>query len=154
MNKREKDRVSSLLFLAVAIGICYGSIRLSLGDIHSPGPGFFPFLVGGILCLLSLAVFLRSLSELPGDERKPFWPNPKRHFKMAYVIIALILYTIGMNYLGFSLTTFLFLVFLMRYIDPQRWSVVLSVSILSTIIALWAFKYWLDVSLPTGILGF
>lgn len=154
MNKREKDRVSTLFLLAVAIGICFGSIRLSVGDFHKPGPGFFSFLIGVVLGVLSLFVFLRSLKSLPGDERKPFWPNPKRELKMVYVIVALILYSVGMNHLGFALATFLFLGFLLRFIDPVRWSMVLAVSILSTIAAHMIFRFWLDVSLPTGILGF
>jgi hypothetical protein len=86
MNKREKDRVSSLLFLAVAIGICIGSIRLSLGDFHRPGPGFFSFFVGAILGLLSAIVFWQSFKELPWDEKIAFWPNPKTNLKVGYVL--------------------------------------------------------------------
>jgi putative tricarboxylic transport membrane protein len=153
MNRRERDRVSALFFLIVTIGICFGSIRLSLGDIHSPGPGFFSFLIGIVLGILSLLVFFQSFKGLAGDEGKVAVLNPKRGLKMIYVLIALYLYAIGMNYLGFSISTFLFLGFLLRYIDPQRWSVVFAVSILSSIIAYGIFKYWLDVALPAGIFG-
>ncbi len=154
MKKREKDRISALFWVVVAIGICFGSVRLSLGGLHKPGPGFFPFLVGSILGILSFLIFLQSFKALPGDEKRAFWPNPKRSLKMTYILIALILYALGMDYLGFLFSTLLFLGFLLRAIEPQRWSVALSGSILGTILFYGVFKYWLDIPFPTGILGF
>jgi len=154
MKKREKDRISALFWVVVAIGICFGSVRLSLGGLHKPGPGFFPFLVGSILGILSFLIFLQSFKALPGDEKRAFWPNPKRSLKMTYILIALILYALGMDYLGFFFSTLLFLGFLLKAIEPQRWSVVLSGSILGTILFYGVFKYWLDIPFPAGVLGF
>jgi hypothetical protein len=154
MKKREKDRISALFWVVVAIGICFGSVRLSLGGLHKPGPGFFPFLVGSILGILSFLIFLQSFKALPGDEKRAFWSNPKRSLKMTYILIALILYALGMDYLGFFFSTLIFLGFLLKAIEPQRWSVVLSGSLLGTILFYGVFKYWLDIPFPTGILGF
>jgi len=154
MNRRERDRISTLVWLIVAMAICFGSVKLSLGNLHRPGPGFFSFLSGAVLGILSILVFLQSFKEQSGDIRKAFWPNPRRGLKMTYVVIALVLYAIGMNYLGFFLSTLLFLGFLLRGIDPQRWGVVFAWSILGTIISWGIFKYWLNVQLPGGIVGF
>ncbi len=153
MNKRERDRISSLFWLVLSLGICIGSFRLSLGDIHRPGPGFFSFLAGAILGILSFLVFIQqSFKEHPADERKYFWPNPQRSLEMTFVIIALILYAIGMNYLGFFISTLLFLGFLMRGVGSQRWIVVFTWSILTTILSYVIFQCWLNVQLPRGIL--
>ena len=154
MTNREKDRASALFWILLAIGICFGSVRLDLGELHKPGPGFFSFLAGAILGILSLIVFAQSFKSIPGDEKKPFWLNPQRRIKMAYLILALILYAIGMNYIGFFFSTLLFLGFLLGSIDPQRWPVILTVSILATGISYGIFQYWLDVQLPTGIFPF
>lgn len=156
MNKRERDRMSSLFWMLVALGICFGSVRLSLGDLHKPGPGFFSFLAGSILCILSFFVFLQSFKDkgLSGEEKEDFFSNPRRKLKMAYVVIALILCVIGMNYVGFFFATLLFLGFLLRGIDPQRWLVVFLVTILGAITSYAVFQYWLDVQLPRGIFGF
>ncbi len=154
MNKRERDRMGAGILIAAAVGICYGSVRLSLGGFHTPGPGFFSFLAGIILGVLSLISFIQSFKEMPGDERKPFWPNPRRTLKMALVFVALIFYVLLMDPLGFGLTTFLFLAVLLRGIEPQRWSVVFSVSILGVLISYGVFQYWLDMQLPRGFLGF
>lgn len=154
MKKREKDQISALFWLVLAIGICFGSVRLSLGGLHKPGPGFFPFLVGSILGVLSFLIFWQSFKGFPGEEEKVFWPNPKRSRRMTYILIALILYSLGMDYLGFLFSTLVFLGFLLRAIEPQRWPVVLSGSILGTILFYGVFKYWLDIPFPEGVLGF
>ena len=154
MDNRGKDRISSLVCLAVAVVICIASVRLSMGTLQRPGPGLFAFLAGALFGLLSLLCFLQSFRGLPEEERKPFWPNPPRGRKMLYVIIALVIYTAVMKYLGFALDTFLFLVFLMRKVEPQRWPLVLSVSILGVILSYGVFQLWLDIPLPRGIWKF
>lgn len=153
VTDRKRDRVSSLVIMVIGLGICLESIRLSLGDLHQPGPGMFPFLAGGILGILSLIVFLRSFKGNYKDEKQAFWLNPQRGLKVIWVLVALILYAIGMNYLGFSLSTVLFLGFFLRGIDPQRWLTVILVSIFGTAIAYAVFVYWLDIPMPEGILG-
>jgi len=154
MKKREKDRISALIWLAVAMAICIGGVRLSLGGFSKPGPGLFPFLIGSVLGLLAVIIFFQSLREGPGDEGKAMWPHPQRSLKVIYILIALILYAIGMDYLGFSVSTLLFLGFLLKAIEPQRWTAVLCGSIFGTIVFYGVFRYWLDVPFPEGILGF
>lgn len=60
MEKGTIDRASSLFWMVVALGICFGSLRLGIGHLHKPGPGFFSFLAGSALCILSVSLFLRS----------------------------------------------------------------------------------------------
>ncbi len=145
-----KDRFSSIVLLILALFFCVGSLKLTLGSLHRPGPGFFSFVTGSILAVFSTVLFLRSFKRSKENEPKPFWPNPQRSIKMTLVVIALILYTIGMDYVGFIYGTLLFLIFLLRSIKPQRWSVVLLISILSTLIFYGIFKLWLGVMLPEG----
>lgn len=154
MNKGEKDALSGAVFLALAIVICYGSVRLSLGDLNQPGPGFFSFLAGAFIGILSFIVILQSFKERNGATTKSFWEHPQQAKKTAYVLIALILYTVGMHYLGFVLSTFLFLGFLLRGIFPQPWRLVLIASSLATAVVYLIFTHWLLVPFPTGILGF
>jgi len=137
--------------MVAAIGICFGSFKLSFGFFNEPGPGFFSLLAGALLGILSFVLFLKSFKGESGKESKPFWPNPQRRLQMAGLVIALTLYVIGMDYLGFFLSTVLFLGFLLKVISLQKWSVVLTVSILSTIISFGVLKYWFGVQLPAGI---
>ena len=146
MNKTERDRLSALFWLAAAAGVCYGSVKLSLGSLRQPGPGLFSFYAGAVLGTFSFIVFVKSLKIPTGEDRKAFWSSTQRGQKMIYVLIALIFYAIGMNYLGFFLSTFLFLAFLLRGIEPQRWPVVFLVAISGSVVSFGIFKYWFATS--------
>ena len=154
MNRKVRERLSLLMWLAVAVAICFSSAKLSLGALRKPGPGFFPFLTGAILGLFSLLALLQSFKGLSKDEKEEVWPKARRALKISSVILALILYGIGMNYLGFTLSTLIFLGFLLRGIDPQRWVVVLAVSIFGTVLSYGIFQIWLGAQLPKGPWGF
>ena len=155
MDKGAKDRASSLFWTVVAVGICFGSLRLGLGELHRPGPGFFSFLAGSVLCILSLSVFFRPLKARGSslEVKEPLLPGLHGTLKMAYVVNALILYANGMNYVGFFFATMLFLGFLLRGIDPQPWPVVAIISILGAVTCYAVFQHWLDVQLPRGPFG-
>ena len=150
---KKNDRPISLFWLVVAVLICWGSFRLSLGNLRHPGPGFFSFLAGGILGLLSIMLFWQSRKQGPEEKRKALGPNPQGTRQMIWMVIALIIYTIGMNYVGFFFSTILFLGFLLRGIGHQKWSIVISVTILVTVISYFIFQYWLDVQMPSGFVG-
>lgn len=150
---RNPDRLSGLFWAGVAILICGGSLRLSLGDLHHPGPGFFSFLAGTLLGLFSIILFWQSSRKGAQEERKVFG-TPQRTRQMTWMIIALIVYVLGMKYVGFFFSTLLFLGFLLRGIGRQKWPATISVTILAAVISHFIFQYWLDVQLPRGFLGF
>jgi putative tricarboxylic transport membrane protein len=149
-----RNRISALVFLGISLAICLGSIKLSLGSFHKPGSGFFPLLTGAFLGICSMMVLLKSYKKSDVSEKRGSFLDKRGLLKICYVILALFLYTIGMNYLGFVLSTMLFLGFLLRCIDPKPWSMVISISIVATAASYWLFKIWLDVQFPTGIIGF
>jgi len=149
-----RDRLSSLICMVISALICFGSIKLSLGRIQNPGPGFFSFIAGAVLGILSIAVFLRNFRSSAKEERNFFWPDLRRGLKLICACIALILYAIGMNLLGFFFSTILFLGFLLRAIGSQRWSLTIYISILGSALSYVIFQFWLDVPLPKGIWGF
>ena len=56
--------------------------------------------------------------------------------------------------LGFVLTVFFLILFLMRAIQPQKWSVAIFYSFVSAAGAFIVFKVLLKSQLPGGFLGF
>jgi putative tricarboxylic transport membrane protein len=147
-----REEGSSLVWLGIAILICIGSLRLSLGSFRNPGPGFFPFIAGLIVAVMALAIHLQSRRKASAKEtQEPLWADKKRIQKMVFTTLALLAYGVGMDYLGFLVSTFLFLAFLLRMIEPQRWSLVLLESALASGISYLIFDIWLQAQLPKGI---
>ncbi len=156
MTRRRLERITSVPWLVVGIAIAIGGFRLSLGTLNRPGPGFFAFLAGSALTILSCVNYWNNRGEASHGsvERVVIWRNRPRARRMAYALLAALLYAIGMNFLGFALSTFLFLGFILRFIDPQRWPTVLICSVLGSSGSWLIFKYWLDVQLPGGLIGY
>ena len=88
-----------------------------------------------------------------GPVKENFLPERDSLKKLLLALVALFTYVLVLKYLGFVLTTFLFMVFLLRFIEPQRWIVVFTAAILTSGIAYLIFNLWLKVQLPRGILG-
>jgi hypothetical protein len=57
-----------------------------------------------------------------------------------------------MNYLGFLISTFIFLAFLLRVIEPQRWSVALLGSLAASAAFYFIFEMGLKSQLPRGLI--
>lgn len=150
-----REKWASLAWLAFGILICLGSLRLSLGNFRNPGPGFLPFITGAILAVLSFVVLLQSWrTEKNKQKEKPFLVNKERAWKAALTLIALLVYSMGMDYLGFLVSTTIFLAFLFAVVEPQRWYVVVFGSILASGISYTIFEILLKSPLPKGIFEF
>ncbi len=150
----EQDKMSSLVWLGIAVFICAGSLRLSLGNFHNPGPGFLSFYAGLLMGILAVVVHLQSRkSSRSGREGKhhQIWTNRQRGWKMVWTVLALLFYALAMNYLGFLLSTFIFLTFLLRVIEPQRWTVALGGSLAASLAFYIIFDLGLQSQLPKGL---
>ena len=151
----EREKWSSLVWLGVGIFICIGSLRLSLGEFHNPGPGFLSFFAGLVIMGLALVLHVRSRKARPDAKQgksEPIWRDRQKGFKMILTVAALLAYAVAMNYLGFLISTFLFLAVLLKTIEPQRWSVALIGSLLASAAFYVIFEIGLRSQLPKGLL--
>jgi putative tricarboxylic transport membrane protein len=141
------DRVSGYILLAIGVITAWSSTSLSMGKFRHPGPGFLPFGLALILILLSLALILQNRAR--GGASKPFWAE-RTWLRPLLGIVIFTLYAFFLGYIGFILTTFLFLIIWMWVIERIRWVTLLSISVGVTAVLYFIFEYFLEVPLPTG----
>jgi len=125
-------------------------MRLKIGTFHNPGTGFFPFLAGIVFAVLSLILLIQSLVARENMEAilgKVQWKN------IILVLICLVVYALVLERLGFMISTILFIGVVLRVIEKKRWSLVIVVSILATLVFWVIFQYWLQSQLPKGAFG-
>jgi len=141
------------------VGVLFliGSIGLGLGSSSEPGPGFFPFVMSGLLISFSLINFIYSLKRVgkfnfATSER--FWPESDGIKRILFTTVFLFGFVIGLNYLGFISTTLLFMFIILRSIEPQKWLTVFFLGSLTTVFSYLIFQVWLRSNLPVGFLGF
>jgi hypothetical protein len=154
MTKR--DLASSLFWMAFGVIFVIGGLQHGLMESEGvPGRGAVPFLAGLACITLSLMVFFPALSNITKEivaEVDPFFPEKNSLKRLLTAVALLALYGVFLKRLGYPLTTFLFLIGALRFIEPQRWRVTIVFSFLVASISYTMFEI-LKVNLPTGFLG-
>lgn len=152
---KQRDVIGSLIWMAVGAIFCIGSLDFGFSRLGTIGGGFFPFVAGAALIALAIVVLITALTEKKEDEpaKEPFLPERDSLKKLLSALLALFAYVLVLKYGGFVPTTFLFMIFLLRFIEPQRWIVALGAGALTTGAAHLVFNVWLKVQLPRGFLG-
>jgi hypothetical protein len=147
------DRVIGIALILIGSLFCIASLRLGIGKLNSPGPGFLPLIAGGLLILLSLGTISEG-RHVKHAESTPRLFNGKRSAVPISVLISLLVYSLVLDSLGFLLATFFMLILLFSIWKKQRLTVVLGASVLTTVLTYLFFGSFLKITLPTGFLGF
>jgi putative tricarboxylic transport membrane protein len=152
--KRTKTIIAgaaALFWIGAGLLACYGATRLGLGSVTDPGAGFIFFWSGVFLVILSLIVLadsVRSSEQSVQDTGEMNW------IKITLVLLSLVLYAFFLEKLGFVLTTFFLLSFLLSCIEDTNWIRSLGVASAAALACYAIFELWLKIRLPKGLFGF
>jgi hypothetical protein len=101
---------------------------------------------------MSSALFVQNWRR-KGPVRQSFFPEAVSWKRVSATFSALIAYNLVFDFVGFTLTTFLFVGFLVKFIFPQTWLRSFIVALSSAVIARLLFVNFLQTQLPKGFLG-
>lgn len=146
------DLQSGFLLLTISILICIGSVRLSLGSLKTPGPGFMSFLAGALLGVFALTILAETLVKGSSENRR-FWESSEGRTKVILTLVSLFIYGLGLHIAGFIIMTGVFIGFLLAFIGNEKWTTVVLGGILSAVVSYLFFGMWLGLQLPKGFLG-
>ena len=152
-------RIGNLIFAFILEGlgvwISVDSYRLGIKSLSDPGPGLFPFILGISLCVFGLPNCVQSTKNLKfelsmtGEE-----PIPSgQYLKMIAVVVLLTSYFVFLSFLGFLITSFIFLygLFLIGY--PRRWLFIMAISVVVVIVSYLIFGIVFESPFPRGFLN-
>ncbi|MGA2463949.1 MAG: tripartite tricarboxylate transporter TctB family protein [Thermodesulfobacteriota bacterium] len=148
------DRIAGIFFLIVGIFFVFYARTVEIGTWTEPGPGFLPFWAGLTLVAMSIALLLGSYTRKAWAAKSHFFPQSDSRKRVLATFLSLIAYNLLLTILGFTIMTFLFLAFLVKFIFPQTWVRALLVAILGSLFARMLFINFLETQLPKGLLGF
>ncbi|HSR12562.1 MAG TPA: tripartite tricarboxylate transporter TctB family protein [Thermodesulfobacteriota bacterium] len=147
------DQLSSLVWFALGLAVCLGSLQYKMGTPASPATGFMPFLSGAAICFFSGAGFIHATHRRKKGEKWAALLSGMKWQNALVILLSLLAYALLMVPLGFFICTVLFVAFLLRAIVPQRWTVVFLCSFLTAAASYLVFEVWLKAQLPKGPLG-
>jgi putative tricarboxylic transport membrane protein len=150
MNRRDVTAAVILFALAIA-AIGYGS-KMPFGKLSSPQAGFFPVLIAILLAVLSLILLGQTLKRRP-EKQTPVPPNPAWGGRPLFLTIGVLFaFTLFFEYLGYLISTFLLMAFLLGAIGSKKWWVMFLVAFFTTMISYLLFGVLLNTPLPSGLL--
>ena len=148
------ERISIICLGLIGLLICLEAYRMGIGSLANPDQGFLPFLAGGVLFLLSVALGIRRIRQThPAKPPQPFWPESRSKWRVGYVLGAILLYILAFKWMGFALATFLLFLFLLKTIDPVGWRKAILISAVATGVGFLVFQVGLKTQLPEGWLS-
>jgi putative tricarboxylic transport membrane protein len=149
---RKHDLISSAIWLLGGLIVTGYAPQFDLGTASAPGPGFMPFLAGIVWSFFALVTFLQALFNR-SEERERIWADVSFP-KLTFILIALLLYALLLETIGFLISTFLLIFVLIRFVGPRPWWTSLWGAGLTSVLSYLFFETWLNAQLPRGILGF
>lgn len=151
MKRTKTIDAGALFWIAAGLLACYGATRLGLGSVTEPGAGFIFFWSGVVLVILSLVVLIDSIRSSEAAARDIGEMN---WIKITLVLVSLVLYAFFLEKLGFILTTFFLLSFLLSCIEDTNWIRSVGVAGAAALTCFALFELWLKIRLPKGLFGF
>ncbi len=140
---------SALAFVTLGLLIIFEARGMRIGSFSHAGPGLFPLLLGVILVLFSVIAFLISNPEKLPKVSRALIPR-----SVLYMIGILFGYRFSLPIFGYSLSTLLLLIMLLKIIGRQKWCMTMAWSLLITTTSALLFILWLHVPFPKGIFPF
>ncbi|MEI9476207.1 MAG: tripartite tricarboxylate transporter TctB family protein [Deltaproteobacteria bacterium] len=148
-----ENRIVSLFWIGLSSWVMIKSYHIGLGDLNNPGSGFIFFWSSLVLGSLSILLFLSSFFK--GKEKKIEQPFMRLKLKPRLMVVgSLLVYTFILETVGFLITTFIFMTFLLSTIGSIKGKLVIPIAGAIAIIAYVIFEIWLRVQLPKGFIGF
>lgn len=154
-NRITKDVITG------AVSVVLGSVYLiSTGAIpvmdagDQVGPRAFPYLVGVVVVVCGLWLLVK---EFRNRNRQPFsWGFVSDRAVWVRIVLTMaagIVYGLVLDWLGYIIATFLFMIFVCELINVGRHAQNLVIAVIFPVFTFIAFALILKLSLPRGILG-
>jgi len=143
------DRLSAGVLALFALFVMWESRQLPLGIFRHPGPAYVPVLLASLLLIFAVLILLTAgqAPKLP-SLRWTEW----RH--ALAIFVACVFSVFAIERLGYRLSMFLMLGFLVKFVEKRSWISTLIFAFSLSFGSYFLFYTLLRVPLPQGPLGF
>jgi hypothetical protein len=148
VRKSGAEAAVDVLLLGIGIAIAYISWGYGFGSIAQPGPGLYPFFVGGAIAVFAAILFASHLKARPVDHALE---KPQRR-TLSLMTLTFCAWIVTMPLLGYVLVTGLATLALCKTMKLEGWRKPLAVAVGVSLFIYVIFDKWLYIDLPRGVL--
>jgi putative tricarboxylic transport membrane protein len=148
------DIIYSLIGMGLSLWLILESQKFAYTSKFGTGPGFFPFWLGIVLAAFSLFRFILCFKEkYDAEEMKPRLPGLRSLGRLGLIMLIMAVFALVVKSLGFILTVFFFVSTILFVLERDRLLKSIFYGVMFSAAVFLIFRYWLEVDLPTGLLG-
>jgi len=151
---KQADLISGVFWLGLGAMCSYWSVSYEVGSLTRPGPGLLPLILGILLIVLSLVLLGKSWKENVGKRRVLSIDFSVGWERVWSTVLILMLATFSFERIGYLLTVFLLIVFLMLDKDLKSVKQAILTALLTTAGVHIVFVRLLGQPFPRGLLRF
>jgi len=148
---RNNDFQSSLFCLCIGLVFIGGGLKMGIGPLNAPGPGFFPAAIGGVFSSMSVVLFVTAVRRKEAAPKPTFWKREGSWVKIFPSLLSLVFYLAFLDFLGYLLTTSLFIFFLLKFVGKKGWGASILMALIVSAGSYAMFRKGLGVLLPRGL---
>ncbi len=143
MRPMESEVVGGLFWMGVGF-FFLSELKLNIGTLRNPGPGFLPKVMASILVLFSLFAFVKGLIRPLKPLREFPWRRP------ALAITSVFIFGLLLDFVGFLLSTFMLMFFLFSLLRSKgNWAEVFILAAATSLVSWFVFSVALSVPFPS-----
>jgi hypothetical protein len=147
-HKVAAEAAVDLLLLGIGIAIACISWGYGFGTVAQPGPGLYPFFVGGAIAIFAAILFASSLRA-----RTDHGTLDKSQRRTLYLMgLTFCAWIVTMPLLGYVLVTGLATLALCKTMKLEGWRKPCEVAVGVSLFIYVIFDKWLYIDLPRGLL--
>jgi hypothetical protein len=147
-------RLSQIIYICLwilAVSYFFLAIKLPLGTMDRPGPGFYPIGVGLTLIFLGSILLRRSFRKpIASESYENSFPQGENLTRVTAVTLVLFLFVLSLKPFGFAFCCFSLLVAVLKLLGMKGWMKIVIASLSVSIIFYFVFNNLLDIPLPLG----
>ncbi len=152
-SMRAAEVVAALAFFALGAVVVWDSRRLgSEWGADGPQAGYFPFYVGMLVCLASIANILRAIGS-GAKGKAPFVEWGQLRMILVVMIPTVVYVALIANPwfgLGIYVASMIFIAMFMYFLGKYSWRRIVPVSVGTMLVFFLMFEIWFKVPLPKG----
>ncbi|HLQ83080.1 MAG TPA: tripartite tricarboxylate transporter TctB family protein [Pseudogracilibacillus sp.] len=139
-------KIFSLLLLLISAFYLSLSLKLEFISNGIPGGGFLPIITSILLVIMT---GYNLVKDLRGNVKESYVKDNMKN--MLQVILVTFFYVLLFNILGALLSTLLFTITILIFLNKGKWKTNFIFSIIVTTFVFFMFDYFLNTHLPKGI---
>ena len=150
IRTRTVELVVAVILFGLGALVVYDSNRLgSRWGSDGPEAGYFPFYIGVIICISSIAIFIQNAFGKSGRRAGIFveW-QPLR--QVLSVLVPAMLYVLGIQLVGLYVASAIYIAVFMRWLGNYNWLKSGLLGFAVSAIAFTTFEVWFKVPLYKG----